>query len=94
MYEINEAKSTFLCLQCGMCEEVCQTRLPLTNCYEVLEYFLLKNIEFPNVEIKHFIDKLEQNKSVVLAISGMKTPEWLSDNIKEFSYKYSELKVD
>ena len=32
-----EAHALFQCLHCGLCEEVCQTQLPLRECYLVLE---------------------------------------------------------
>jgi ferredoxin len=71
-----EAHAPFQCLHCGLCEEVCQTRLPLRDCYLILEERIAKRFEFPAETIQQFIEKLDSNREYIKDIFGLELPEW------------------
>ncbi|MBI4864452.1 MAG: FAD-binding protein [Candidatus Riflebacteria bacterium] len=70
----DEASSPFRCLQCGLCEEVCQTRLPLRSCYDVLERWLEKRIGRPTERIDRFVELVDSSRDTVLATCGLLLP--------------------
>jgi FAD/FMN-containing dehydrogenase/ferredoxin len=77
--ELSEAHATFQCLHCGLCEEVCQTHLPLRDCYLVLEEWIENQFGFPAETVQRFIEKLDGNREFVKDIFGLDLPDWNSD---------------
>jgi L-lactate utilization protein LutB len=77
--EKEEAHSPLRCLHCGLCEEVCQTRLPLRECYLVLEEWIAKRFGSPSETVQIFIEKLDSNREFIKDIFGLDLPEWSPD---------------
>ncbi len=74
-----EAHAPFQCLHCGLCEEVCQTHLPLRECYLVLESWLEERFGSPAETVRRFIDELDGNRDVVQDVFGLILPDWTPD---------------
>ncbi len=72
----HEMAKPFLCLRCGLCEEVCQTRLPLRECYLALEEMLEKSHRRPTEQIDSFIEELEKNREWIQDTFGLDLPDW------------------
>ncbi len=73
---LREAHAPFQCLHCGLCEEVCQTRLPLRECYLVLEERLENRYGSPAKTIKKFIENLDGRRDFISDVFGLFVPEW------------------
>ena len=71
-----EAHASFQCLQCGLCEEVCQTRLPLLDCYLVFEERLEARFGSPEETVRRFVEKLDGDREYIHDIFGLDLPEW------------------
>ncbi len=71
-----EAHLVFQCLQCGLCEEVCQTRLPLRDCYDILETWIRQRHGYPAELIRTFIQRLDSDRSLLRTVFGLDLPEW------------------
>ncbi len=71
-----EVYSPFQCLHCGLCEEVCQTRLPLRECYLVLEDWIEARFGSPVETVKIFVEKLDSEREYIQDIFGLDLPEW------------------
>jgi FAD/FMN-containing dehydrogenase/ferredoxin len=74
-----EAYSPFQCLHCGLCEEVCQTRLPLRDCYLVLESWLENRFGSPQETVQSFVEKLDDNRDFIKDTFGLDLPDWSPD---------------
>jgi FAD/FMN-containing dehydrogenase/ferredoxin len=74
--EKEEAQSPFQCLHCGLCEEVCQTHLPLRDCYLVLEDWIESRFGSPTETVQRFVEKLDSNREYIKDIFGLDLPEW------------------
>lgn len=77
--EKTDAHAAFQCLHCGLCEEVCQTHLPLRDCYSVLEDWLDDRFGPPTEIVKDFVEKLDQKRDVIKDVFGLDLPEWSPD---------------
>jgi FAD/FMN-containing dehydrogenase/ferredoxin len=75
-----EAQSPFQCLHCGLCEEVCQTHLPLRDCYQILENWIEKRFGFPADIVNRFVQKLDDNRDFIKDIFGLDLPDWSPDS--------------
>jgi ferredoxin len=71
-----EAFTPFQCLHCGLCEEVCQTRLPLRDCYLVLEDWIEKRFGAPSEIVEGFVEQLDQNREFINHVFGLDIPDW------------------
>ncbi len=71
-----EAASPFQCLQCGLCEEVCQTRLPLRQTYAVLERWLADRHGYPKQTVDAFVDLAEKHRARFIDAFGLLQPAW------------------
>ena len=71
-----EAFSPFQCLRCGLCEEVCQTRLPLTDCYLALEAGIRERFGSPDDTIERFTWLLDDHREEIMTLYGLYFPEW------------------
>lgn len=71
-----EAHSPFQCLQCGLCEEVCQTGLPLRECYLALEEVVEERFGRPRELLDEFIVRLEADKEWVERTFALDLPDW------------------
>lgn len=76
----DEAHSPFQCLRCGLCEEVCQTRLPLRNCYLILERWIEKQHGYPRDLVRGFVQRVDADRHLIQVTFGLDLPEWLSDD--------------
>ncbi|MGB2908109.1 MAG: FAD-binding protein [Candidatus Aminicenantaceae bacterium] len=74
--EREEAHAPFQCLHCGLCEEVCQTRLPLRDCYLVLESWLEDRFGPPSETVQRFVEKLDADREYLKDVFGLDLPEW------------------
>lgn len=74
-----EAYTPFQCLHCGLCEEVCQTHLPLRDCYLVLEGWLEQRFGFPTETVQCFVEELDKNRDFIKDIFGLDLPDWSPD---------------
>jgi FAD/FMN-containing dehydrogenase/ferredoxin len=72
----SEAHRPFQCLHCGLCEEVCQTHLPLRDSYLVLENWLEARFGSPEETVRSFVAKLEENRDFIEGVFGLDLPEW------------------
>jgi FAD/FMN-containing dehydrogenase/ferredoxin len=77
--ELSEAHAPFQCLHCGLCEEVCQTHLPLCDCFLVLEEWIENQFGSPVETVQRFIDKLDNNREFVKDTFGLDLPDWNPD---------------
>ncbi len=71
-----EAFAPFQCLHCGLCEEVCQTHLPLRDCYLVLEDWVEKRFGSPTETVASFLERLDQNREFINNVFGLDIPDW------------------
>ena len=71
-----EATSTFQCLDCGLCEEVCQTDLPLRACYKILEERVAARYGRPDALIESFLQRVDALPSAALEAYGLSHPVW------------------
>ncbi|MHC5040443.1 MAG: FAD-binding oxidoreductase, partial [Planctomycetota bacterium] len=71
-----DAASPFRCLHCGLCEEVCQSGLPLTDCYAALEGWVEKEFGKPHETIETFASLLDANREWLLKTFGLHRAEW------------------
>ena len=71
-----EAHAAVQCLHCGLCEEVCQTRLPLRDCYLVLEEWIEERFGTPAETVQMFVEKLDSHREFIKDIFGLDLPEW------------------
>lgn len=71
-----EARAPFQCLHCGLCEEVCQTHLPLRDCYLVLEDWLEDRFGSPAETVQSFVEKLDSRREFIKDIFGLDLPDW------------------
>ncbi len=76
----SEAHAPFQCLHCGLCEEVCQTHLPLRDCYTVLEDWLENRYGSPAEIIQAFINDLDGNRDFIKEVFGLDLPPWTPEN--------------
>lgn len=75
----SEAHAPFQCLHCGLCEEVCQTHLPLRDCYFVLEEWIENQFGSATETVHRFIDQLDRNREFVEHTFGLDLPDWDPD---------------
>jgi len=75
-----EAFSPFRCLHCGLCEEVCQTGLPLRDCYLVLEDWIASRFGPPAETVQEFVEILDSNREYIKDIFGLDLPEWSAED--------------
>ncbi len=71
-----ESHRPFQCLHCGLCEEVCQTRLPLRACYEVLERWIERKHGYPRELVQEFVGRLDADRELIRVTFGLDIPEW------------------
>ena len=74
--DLEEAFVPFFCLHCGLCEEVCQTRLPLRQCYSALEDLLEGRFGSPMEAVQTFIEELDSRRDFIQDVFGLDTPDW------------------
>ena len=72
----DEYEAPFQCLHCGLCEEVCQTKLPLRECYSTLEDRLEKRYGSPTEAVQNFVQELDSRRDFILEVFGLDLPEW------------------
>jgi FAD/FMN-containing dehydrogenase/ferredoxin len=72
----SEAHRPFQCLHCGLCEDVCQTLLPLRDSYLVLENWLETRFGSPEETVRSFVSRLEENRDFIEGVFGLDLPEW------------------
>jgi len=72
----DESHRPFQCLHCGLCEEVCQTRLPLRDCYRILERWIEKKHGYPHELIQDFVRRLDADRELIRVTFGLDLPEW------------------
>jgi FAD/FMN-containing dehydrogenase/ferredoxin len=77
--EQSEVHEPFQCLHCGLCEEVCQTHLPLRDCYLVLEKWIVDRFGTPAETVQRFIEELDSNREFIKDIFGLDLPVWSPD---------------
>jgi len=71
-----EALRPFQCLNCGLCEEVCQTRLPLRDCYRVLERWIERRQGYPVDLVQDFVKRLDADRELIKTVFGLDLPDW------------------
>jgi ferredoxin len=74
--QAEEGCRPFQCLHCGLCEEVCQTRLPLRDCYRVLERWVEKRHGYPLELIRNFVQRLDGDRELIKVTFGLDLPDW------------------
>ena len=72
----DEATAMFQCLRCRLCEEVCQTRLPLLDCYTALEKQVENRYGYPRQKIEEFVELLDAGRDRIAAVFGLDVEEW------------------
>jgi len=71
-----EAIRAFECLHCSLCEEVCQTRLPLVDCYTALEAQLERRFGRPVETIAQFVELVDKNREWIESTFGLSIADW------------------
>lgn len=72
-----EAFSSFQCIRCGLCEEVCQTRLPLRDCYDKIEDIALLHFKKqPDEIVANFIRMIDEKKDWINSTFGLDQADW------------------
>lgn len=66
-----EALTVLQCLHCGLCEEVCQTRLPLRDCYDVLEGLITDRYGSADDRPTEFSKKVDENRDLIIGRFGI-----------------------
>lgn len=68
---------SFQCLHCHLCEEVCQTRLPLVSCYEKLEDLTVSRFgTFPKELVKSFVEMVDRKRDWLVSTFGLNLAQW------------------
>jgi FAD/FMN-containing dehydrogenase/ferredoxin len=75
-----EAARAFQCLRCSLCEEVCQTRLPLVDCYIALESELEGRFGRPAETTARFVGAVDENRDWIEHTFGLSLADWSPDN--------------
>ncbi len=75
--QASEAHRPFQCLRCGLCEEVCQTRLPLRDCYLVFEKMIEKRHGHPGELVQDFVRRVDESRELIQVTFGLDLPDWL-----------------
>lgn len=65
------AARSFQCLHCGLCEEVCQSRLPLVDCYHALEQKIEREYNRPVQMIEDFVSLADSNRQWLMQTFGV-----------------------
>lgn len=77
---------SFQCLHCHLCEEVCQTRLPLVLCYQKHEELTVKRFgPVPKALLSSFVELVDRKRDWLLRVFGIKLAQW---SPTEMSPKY------
>jgi ferredoxin len=71
-----ESQRPFQCLHCGLCEEVCQTRLPLRECYGVLEGWIETRHGYPHELVQGFVRQVDADRELIRVTFGLDLPDW------------------
>jgi FAD/FMN-containing dehydrogenase/ferredoxin len=71
-----EAHRPFQCFACGLCEEVCQTRLPLVACYDALERWIAERHGRPDDLLASFAARADAERASFNRAFGLDLPEW------------------
>ena len=77
--QADESCRLFQCLNCGLCEEVCQTRLPLRECYRALERWIERQAGYPTDLVRDFVQRLDDDRNLIRVTFGLDLPEWSPD---------------
>lgn len=72
----DESHRPLQCLHCGLCEEVCQTRLPLRDCYRILERWIEEKHGYPGELVQDFVRRLDADRELIRVTFGLDLPEW------------------
>lgn len=71
-----EAHQVFQCFACGLCEEVCQVRLPLRACYTALEGRIEAAFGRPADLIRSFAARADAERARFARTFGLELPAW------------------
>jgi FAD/FMN-containing dehydrogenase/NAD-dependent dihydropyrimidine dehydrogenase PreA subunit len=71
-----EAHRPFQCFVCGLCEEVCQTRLPLVACYAALEAWIAEKMGQPADLVASFAARADAERPRFTRAFGLDLPAW------------------
>lgn len=72
----------FQCLKCKLCEEVCQSHLPLTACYDAMEKIILQKYQrWPHQLINNFIKKVDDNRTWLSYMYQLDIAQWSPSKI-------------
>ena len=73
----DEAFRPFQCIRCGLCEEVCQTRLPLRDCYESLEAQVVRYYgSYPTELVQEFVTRVDTRRDWMEQTFGVDLADW------------------
>jgi FAD/FMN-containing dehydrogenase/ferredoxin len=78
--EAGESCRPFQCLHCGLCEEVCQTHLPLRECYRAIEAWIERQSGYPTELIRNFVQRLDADRELIRVTFGLDLPDWSPDS--------------
>jgi FAD/FMN-containing dehydrogenase/ferredoxin len=71
-----EVHRPFQCFVCGLCEEVCQTRLPLLACYAALERWVEETAGRPAELVERFATRADAERARFARAFGLDLPAW------------------
>ncbi len=71
-----DRQAPFRCLHCGLCEEVCQAGLPLTDCYEALENRIENAFGRPAEAVEAFAAQADRQRDWILETFGLRLAPW------------------
>jgi L-lactate utilization protein LutB len=73
----DEAFRPFQCIRCGLCEEVCQTRLPLRDCYDKLEQRVVRHYgSYPAELVQGFVARVDERREWMERTFGLDLADW------------------
>ncbi|MFC1850280.1 FAD-binding protein [candidate division CSSED10-310 bacterium] len=75
--EMQEIFDPFQCLRCHLCEEVCQTRLPLLDFYDAFEDYIQRSFgPCPDNIVQDFLQRVDESRNWIQNIYGLDLATW------------------
>jgi glycolate dehydrogenase FAD-linked subunit len=72
----------FQCIRCGLCEQVCQTRLPLRECYDLIESRVVDQYgTWPRQQAERFVATVDKNREWICRTFGLDAPDWAPETM-------------
>jgi glycolate dehydrogenase FAD-linked subunit len=87
-----DVDAAFACLHCGLCENVCQSQLPLVDRWDRLEELLSQRFGRPTEAMAAFAEKVDADRSFVERVPLGLTPKQRSEAQAELFSRLQEMR--